>query len=46
VHHGRYQEFGGGFYAGETFTSSVTPLTVYRWATHPAFGITYRIPIR
>jgi hypothetical protein len=48
AHRGRYQEYGGGFYAGETFTSgtSVTPLTVYRWATHPAFGITYRIPIR
>jgi hypothetical protein len=48
AHHGRYQEYGGGFYAGETFPpgTSVTPLTVYRWATHPAFGITYRIPIR
>lgn len=48
AHHGRYQEYGGGFYAGETFPpgTSVTPLTVYRWATHPAFGIAYRIPIR
>ena len=48
AHRGRYQEFGGGFYAGEIFPpgTSVTPLTVYRWATHPAFGITYRIPIR
>ena len=48
AHRGRYQEYGGGFYAGEIFPpgTSVTPLTVYRWATHPAFGITYRIPIR
>jgi hypothetical protein len=48
AHDGRYQEYGGGFYAGETFPpgTSVSPLTVYHWAAHPAFGITYRIPLR
>jgi hypothetical protein len=48
VHNGRYQEYGGGYYAGEVFPTgtSVTPPTVYGWATHPAFAIGYRIPLR
>jgi hypothetical protein len=49
VHNGRYQEYGGGYYAGETFNAgapAVTPPTVYGWATHPAFAIAYRIPLR
>jgi hypothetical protein len=48
VHNGRYQQFGGGYYAGEIFPpgTMVTPPTAYGWATHPAFGIAYRIPIR
>jgi hypothetical protein len=47
-HNGRYQEFGGGYFAGEVFPSgtTVTPPTAYGWATHPAFGIAYRIPPR
>jgi hypothetical protein len=48
VHNGRYQQFGGGYYSGEVFPpgTSVTPPTAYGWATHPAFGIAYRIPLR
>jgi len=47
-HNGRYQQFGGGYYAGEVFPSgtTVTPPTAVGWATHPAFGIAYRIPPR
>ena len=47
-HNGRYQQFGGGYYAGEVFPpgTTVTPPTTYGWATHPAFGIAYRIPPR
>lgn len=48
AHNGQYQQFGGGYYAGEIFpsTPAVTPPTEYRRAWHPAFGIAYRIPIR
>jgi hypothetical protein len=47
-HDGRYQQYTGGYYVGETFPSgtSVTPPTVRNWAVRPAFGIAYRIPIR
>ncbi|HXM44476.1 MAG TPA: hypothetical protein VN924_24775 [Bryobacteraceae bacterium] len=47
-HNGRYQQFGGGYFVGETFPTGtmVTPPTVHGWATHPAFGIAYRIPPR
>jgi hypothetical protein len=48
VHNGRYQEYGGGYYLGEVFPpgTTVMPPTVYGWATHPAFAIAYRIPLR
>jgi hypothetical protein len=48
VHNGRYQQYGGGYYAGEVFPpgTSVTPPTAYGWATHPAFAVAYRIPLR
>jgi hypothetical protein len=48
AHAGRYQEFGGGYYAGEMFPAgtTVTPPTAYNWAWHPAFAIAYRVPIR
>jgi hypothetical protein len=47
-HDGRYQEYGGGYYAGEAFApgTTVTPPTVRNWTVRPAFGIAYRIPIR
>jgi len=47
-HDGRYQQYGGGFYVGETFPTGamVTPPIVRNWAVRPAFGIAYRIPIR
>jgi hypothetical protein len=45
-HNGRYQEFSGGYYAGETSSATgITPPTMRRWTTHPAFGISYRIPL-
>jgi hypothetical protein len=48
AHAGRYQEFGGGYFAGEIFPVgvTVTPPTAYNWAWHPAFAIAYRVPIR
>lgn len=48
IHNGRYQQYGGGYYVGETFPagSTVSPPTQYNWANHPAFGIAYRIPLR
>ena len=48
LHNGRYQQFGGGYYVGESFPSGtmVTPPTAHGWATHPAFGIAYRVPPR
>ena len=47
-HDGRYQQYGGGYYVGESFPAgaTVTPPTVRNWAVRPAFGIAYRIPIR
>ena len=45
-HTGRFQEFGEGFQVGQTVPSGTTPPTVRRWTNHPAFGVTYRIPIR
>jgi hypothetical protein len=48
AHNGRYQQFGGGYYVGEVFPTgtSVTAPTSTNWATHPSFGIAYRIPLR
>ncbi len=46
VHEGRYQEFGGGYTAGEMVPAGTSPPIVHNWAVHPAFGIAYRIPIR
>lgn len=48
IHQGRYQQFSGGYASGQVFPSSaaVAPPTERLWATHPAFGIAYRIPIR
>jgi hypothetical protein len=47
-HDGRYQQYTGGYYVGEVFPpgTTVTPPTVRNWAVRPAFGISYRIPIR
>lgn len=45
LHNGRYQDFGEGYYPGQTLPSGVTPPVIRNWATHFAFGITYRIPI-
>jgi hypothetical protein len=45
-HTGRYQEFGGGYYVGETVPAGVTPPTYRHWTNHLAFGISYRIPLR
>jgi len=48
AHIGRYQQFGGGYYAGETFPAgvTVTPPTVLNWSARPALALTYRIPLR
>ena len=48
VHIGRYQQFGGGYYLGETFPAgvAVTPPTVLNWSARPAFALAYRIPLR
>ena len=47
-HNVLYQQFGGGYFLGEVFAPgvTVTPPTAHGWATHPAFGIAYRIPPR
>jgi hypothetical protein len=45
-HTGRFQQFAEGYTIGETVPSGATPPTTRRWTNHPAFGITYRIPIR
>jgi hypothetical protein len=43
-HNGRYQQFGGGYFAGEIFPpgTTVTPPTTYGWATHSRFR--HRLP--
>jgi hypothetical protein len=45
-HTGKVQEFGEGYYVGETVPTGTTPPTLRRWTNHPAFGISYRIPLR
>ncbi len=47
-HDGRYEDYAGGYYLGETFPTGtmVTPPVAHGWAVHPAFGIAYRVPPR
>jgi hypothetical protein len=45
-HTGTSQDFVKGFAVGQTVPSGTTPPTVRRWTNHPAFGISYRIPLR
>ncbi len=45
-HTGRFQQFTGGYEIGQTVPSGTMAPTNRRWTNHPAFGISYRIPLR
>ncbi len=46
-HDGRVEELGGGYKIGDPPPSSgYSPIITRAWTVHPAFGITYRIPLR
>jgi len=45
-HDGRIEALGGGYQVGNALPSAgYTPLITRYWTVHPAFGITYRIPL-
>lgn len=47
AHDGRVEELGGGFNIKDPLpTAGYSPIINRRWSVHPAFGITYRIPLR
>jgi hypothetical protein len=45
-HTGRFQQFAEGYAIGQTVPMGTMPPTDRRWTNHPAFGFSYRIPIR
>jgi hypothetical protein len=45
-HDGRVEALGGGYQVGNALPSAgYSPLITRYWTVHPAFGITYRIPL-